>query len=299
MRDLIWITLSALVCMPINDARADKPGVDPLLTLNKQFRKSYSRSRAAMLARQGPVIVVDGEKLILRHGKERQETEVDLRKYHHLKAVAHVPLTLYLLLGDTEEGAIGEENLAELRRLRESILAARGALSEYGFSDEQIERQRKLMAGSLAAVEDALKEKRCVEKDRTAFARRMAPLLRGNIADAARVQIDGYHARVSEWRRKLSAEEWAKMRIVVLGSQMPRKDNLAVQYFARLLGETGEGRRIVYAEGLGDEKRALSLLGTHLLDREIATAFFDDPTRMDRDLLSDAATEYLRTKKFD
>ncbi len=84
-----------------------------------------------------------------------------------------------------------------------------------------------------------------------------------------------------------------------MGSQMPRKDNLAVQYFARLLGETGEGRRIIYAEAIFDEHRALNLLGTHLLDREIAASFFDDPLRMNRDLLGDAAAEYLRTLKID
>lgn len=299
MRDLIWAASLLLTCIPISDARTDKPSTDPLLTVNKQFRKIYSRSRAARLARQGPVIVVDGEKLILRHGKEREETEVDLTKYHHLKAVAHVPLTTYLLLGDADDGAIGEENLAELRLLRESILAARGALTERGFSEEQMDRQRKLLAGSLAAVEEALKTRRCAEKERMAFARSLAPSIRGNIADAARVQINGYHARVSEWRRKLSADDWRKLRVVVLGSQMPRRNNLAVQYFARLLGETGEGRRIVYAEGLGDANRAMNLLGTHLLDREIATAFFDDPERMDRDLLGDAAADYLRTLKFD
>jgi hypothetical protein len=275
------------------------PPADPLLTINKQFRRTYSRSRLAVLARNGPVIVVDGEKLVLLRGKDRQEAEVDLTKYHHLKALAHVPLTVFLLLGDTGEGAIPEENLAELRRLRELIPAAQETLAQRGFIPEQVERQKKLLAESLAVVDDALKGQRYAEKERIDFARKMAPLLLANIADAARVQIDAYHARTSEWRRKLTAEEWEKLRVIVLGSQMPRKENLAVQYFARLLGEAGEGRRIVYAEGLFDEKRALNLLGTHLLDRQIATAFFNDPVRMNRDLLGDAAAEYLRTLKID
>jgi hypothetical protein len=278
---------------------AQSPQVDPLLTINKQFRKTYSQVRAAKLARTGPVIVVDGEKLVLLRGKEREESEIDLTRYHHLKLLAHVPLTVYLLLDTTDAGMIPEEQLAELRRLRESIVAACETLAERGFSAGQIERQRKLLADSLAASEEALKQQRCTEKERTAFARKMGPLVLANVAEAARVQIDGYHAQVSTWRRKLSAEEWGKLRVVIMGSQMPRKDNLAVQTFARLLGETGEGRRIIYAEALSDEKRALNLLGTHLLDREIAAAFFDDPVRMNRDLLGDATLEYLRTLKID
>jgi hypothetical protein len=303
MRDPLWTgkaaaTVIILAGVAATVARAAPTAADPLLTINKQFRKIYSQTRAAKLARNGPLIVVEGEKLVLLHGKERQEAEIDLTKYHHLKFVAHVPLTVYLLLDTADGGMIAEEQLAELRRLRESIVAACGTLAERGFSTAQMERQRKLLAESLAVAEEALKQQRCTEKERTAFARKIGPLVLDNIADAARVQIDGYHEQVSAWRRKLSAEEWSKLRVVVLGSQMPRKNNLAVQYFARILGETGEGRRIIYAEAL-DEKRALNLLGTHLLDREISTAFFDDPMRMNRDLLGDAAAEYLRTLKID
>jgi hypothetical protein len=45
---------------------------------------------------------------------------------------------------------------------------------------------------------------------------------------------------------------------------------------------------------LFDEKRALNLLGTHLVDTGIGTYFFDDAERMHRDLLADAAREYLK-----
>jgi len=304
MRDSVWagkaaVALMILAGVPIAEGRTDPPVTDPLLTINKQFRKTYSESRAAKLASSGTVIIVEGEKLVLLHGKEREEAEIDLTKYHQLKAMAHVPLTVYLLLEANDAGMISEERLAELRRLRELIPAVRGTLAERGFSAEQLERQRNLLAASLAAVEDALQRQRCSEKERTAFSRKTAPALLANVADAARVQIDGYHAQVSTWRRKRSAAEWGKLRVIVMGSQMPRKDNLAVQYFAHLLGEAGEGRRIIYAEALFDEKRALNLFGTHLLDRDIAVSFFDDPARMNRDLLGDAAAEYLRTLKID
>ena len=59
------------------------------------------------------------------------------------------------------------------------------------------------------------------------------------------------------------------------------------------MGEGGEGRRIIYAEALFDESKALDLLGTHLVDTRIGEAFFADPQRMHRDLLSDAAQSYL------
>ena len=89
--------------------------------------------------------------------------------------------------------------------------------------------------------------------------------------------------------------EWKRLTVVVMGRQLPRKDNLAVQYFARLFGEPGEGRRIIYAEALFDEAKALDLLGTHLVDTRIGEAFFADPQRMHRDLLGEAAKVHLDT----
>ena len=74
------------------------------------------------------------------------------------------------------------------------------------------------------------------------------------------------------------------------GVQTPRVENAAVQYFARLFGETsGEGRRVVYAEGLWDEEKALNLLGTLRLDGKLSVAVFNDPFRMYRDILADVA----------
>ena len=95
------------------------------------------------------------------------------------------------------------------------------------------------------------------------------------------------------WRATLTDGEWERLTVIALVGQLPRRGNMAVQHFARLLGEPGEGRRIIYAEGLGDEQRALDLLGTRLVDTGLGAAFFGDPARLHRDLLGDAAKEAL------
>ena len=50
--------------------------------------------------------------------------------------------------------------------------------------------------------------------------------------------------------------------------------------------------------GSAEEPRALDLLATHLVDTQIAIDFFNDPERMNRDLLSDAARDYLPSTSF-
>ena len=129
--------------------------------------------------------------------------------------------------------------------------------------------------------------------DLKVLTRSAAPVVLANADDAARSQIDAYHAQVAAWRRQMPEGEWSRLRVLVLGHAMPRKRNTAVQYFAKLMGVPGESRRLVYAEELGGEKQGMDLLATHQLDGELSEAFFGDPGRMEIDLLGNAASVYL------
>jgi hypothetical protein len=298
---MAWIALHAFLLLGLLNSQAaaqESSTRDPLLALNGEFRKTYARSRAATLAVAGPVIVVDGDKLVLLRGKERNEVDAVPAVYHHLKAISHAALAAYLQLEGGED-VFSDERLADMRTLLDRMAAAAKVLQQCGFTAAQLVRQQKILEDTGTALTEALERRGCPPAQRTTFARKMAPALLANTTDAARAQIDGYHAQVIKWRRQLPEVEWRMLRVVVIGSQMPRKGSLAVQYFACLLGERGEGPRLVYAEALFDEQRALNLLGTHILDRGIGAGFFDDPERMERDLLANAASEYLKNLKFD
>src|SRR5262249_33193937 len=148
-------------------------------------------------------------------------------------------------------------------------------------------RHDDILAASSEYLRDALATKKVSPEARTAFARKMAPLVLADARDAAAAQIDGTHKQMTAWKAELSADEWKRLKIVVMGSAMPRRENLAVQYFAWLLGENGEGKRIVYSESVWDEQKALGLLATSQIDGDIGAAFFEDDRRMHRDLLAD------------
>ena len=93
----------------------------------------------------------------------------------------------------------------------------------------------------------------------------------------------------------MTPDEWRSMHVVVMSAHMARDREIAMQYFARLLNEPTEGHRLIFAEGLFEEPKALDLLGTHLLDGAASTAFFGDEMRLHRDLLSDGATRALQS----
>jgi hypothetical protein len=96
------------------------------------------------------------------------------------------------------------------------------------------------------------------------------------------------------WRREMSVEEWQRLRVVVVEAPQARRADLGLEYFARLLGAPVEGGRIIFAGSLG-EQWALDHIAKQELDTAVATAFFDDPGRLDRDILGDAAIAYLDT----
>ncbi|MCK6451572.1 MAG: hypothetical protein L6R19_12065 [Alphaproteobacteria bacterium] len=126
-----------------------------------------------------------------------------------------------------------------------------------------------------------------------AYAGALGPLLLANATDAARAQLDGLHAPVQRWRARMADEEWRRLFVLVMGGRQPREGNLAFSYFVQAMGPQAAGRRLIYAENLRTPEDALALLATIVVDRRVGTAFFDDDTRMERDLLADAAQEHL------
>ncbi len=293
------VLLGGLACAAVGQAPAPPPAqtapsADPLTTLNDAFRAAYHRTKEANLDRSGPVILMEGDNVVLRRGGTRVEVPYTPAVYHILKSVAHVPLALDVILAPhAGEATLNDAVLAELREYRGLMTSAEPSLAAQGLDPEQLERQKKILAECRGFLDSVVQARRCPRDERVAFARRMTPLVMKNVGEAARTELDALHARVNAWRREMSAEEWKALKVVILGSALPRQQNTAVQYFARLLGEPGEGPRIIYAESIRDEAKALDLMATRAVDTKIGVNFFNDPARMHRDLLSDAARDYL------
>ena len=229
---------------------------DPFTTLNDASRIAYRLAKDAALARNGPVILVEGDDLVLKRGAERTKVRFVPDIYHMMKAVSHVALAIDVTLAaHAEENPLGDEVLKDLREYRGLLPPVVEGLAATGLDREQREREKTILAECVAFLGAVIERRAGSPADRMAFARRMWPLLTTNAGSAARLALDSLHRQVSLWKGRLSPDEWNRLTVVVMGTQSPRKGNLAVQYFARLLGEPGEGRRIVYAEALFDEQR--------------------------------------------
>jgi hypothetical protein len=278
-----------------NSADEPKPqsAPDPLTEINDAFRTAYRHARIDLLAKVGPTVLVEGDNLILLRSGKRTEVNFTPKLYHDLKAISHIPLAIAMLLVPGSEEELTQGKLDALRRYREQVAAVNDILDKR-FDGDMLKRQSVMTRACLGFLDETMKSRKATPVALVSFTCTFEWPINRNAADAARVQIDALHQQMTTWRGEMSSEEWKTLRVIVMGSQMPRRDNLAVQYFAKLLNEPGESSRIIYAEALWDEKKAIDLLGTRLLDTWIGSAFFGDERRMHRDLLGDAAREYLK-----
>jgi hypothetical protein len=111
---------------------------------------------------------------------------------------------------------------------------------------------------------------------------------------AAKAQLEDLNQFVQSFVGMIPADAWSRMRVLLVYGHMSRYSELHVQYFARLFNcsET-DGSRLVYAEALSGWEKPLIYLTKHIVDFDIGTGLFDDPTRLHHDLLAPQATELL------
>lgn len=275
---------------------------DPLSVLDAAFHAAYDARRARVTTELGPVVAQIDDRLILRIRDQRLEGPARTRRYHELKVVCHLPLAIHAILGELR-GALDDGTRERLADLRRRLADVADSLPFRGFDDEQLARQRRIVAASAAVLDAALAVDERDPADVTAFIRAQTPDLLRNLEDAARDQLTTMHATFGAWLRDMTPDERASVRAVVAVSHMSRPGNVAAQYFTVALGETWEGRfdreglhagrRVLTSETTTDEDAAFALVATHAVDARVAARFFREESRMDRDLLADAGERIL------
>jgi hypothetical protein len=287
------VVASALAAHGHALAQTTESASEWLAELNATARTIYNDSRSAAIEGTSPFVIVAFDELHLFRDGVQETVTFTPEIYHHYKAVSHVPLGVFSAVipyVDEPGDRAWRENLLLLREETEAVLPR---LAEIGFIDEVLARQRTILEGSIGYIDRVLEKGELEGAFLSEYTRTTAPLLLANARDAAWVQLDGLDEAFSLWRANLSDEEWERLYVIVLGPKMPRAGNLQFEYFAYAMGRDEIGRRLLYGEGIFEVESALQLLGTIVLDRQVGRFFFDDPMRMDRDLLADGAQAYL------
>jgi hypothetical protein len=282
----------ALVLAAPQGLAAEKPAPDPLVAINKSFRATYAARRAEILRHAGPIIIVKFDSAVLLNRGARREVNFTPRLYHETKAVSHTVLAAVAALVGKTDRPLSAGTRRQLAQLRALIPPAEASLAGRGWPAGVTAAHRAMFAATKAFIDQVVRTGRVSGAELTGFARRMQPYVLESGRVAAEAQLDGLHALMTRWRRELGPA-WARVWVVNLAPRQARPGNLQHTYLRRLMGARADGKRLITGENIFDEKGALRLLGTIILDRAASRAFFGDPARLERDFLSDAAAAHV------
>ncbi len=282
-----------LALLSIPGVLAAQAAPDVLKALNETFRTWYAQEKARRLENPGAVVMMKGDALVFLRRGERKELPFLPTRYHHLKAVSHIPLALDVKLGPRIGKPLSPEDRAALAGYQATLHQAMGELGMTADPSPAQARAQRIAAASWLLLQSTLEKGLVSEPALRAYLRLMVPLVLAEAREAAAVELSALDAAMQAWRKELEPGEWSSFHVVVMGAHMAREQEIALQYFLRRTGEKREGTRVVFLEGQWDEAKALDLLATHLVDGDVGRDFFGDPMRMHRDLLSDAARGWL------
>lgn len=269
--------------------------------LNGEFRALYGRVESEE-DEATPVFVVVADTLVVFRGHRRTDRSFRSAAFHVLKAAAHLPVATYMALASAADRPLEAGTRRTLQALRG---AAQASIRESpALADDAAADVRRVLAASIAFVDATLADGAGVADRRArparleAFAVDAGPLLIRLTEHATSVQLRSLHAAIESELVLLSPAERGALQVVVTGDHQARARSLGLQYFQKRFGEPPElDGRVTYAEGVDDAAEALALAGKRRLDRQIASAFFGDPRRLQRDVLGDAAARILRDAK--
>jgi hypothetical protein len=148
------------------------------------------------LAASGPTLIVNGDNFVLLRDGRRVEANVGTPIYGPVKTIAHIPLAIYVTL-TPGDGAAGDDRLKTLAGLRALIPPAAASLDTLKLSAATLTRQMRIVAQSLAFLDDVAAQRKFARTSLIAFTRGMAPLAMQNVTEATVAQLDATHAQVS------------------------------------------------------------------------------------------------------
>ena len=267
---------------------------EDLSKVNGVFRASYQEAKREIREKLGPVIILTGDEAILLRNGNRSSAKLIPAEYTLDKVVDHIPLAIFVSLTNRTGKPLDQASKQSLEQLRDLAVKAEPAVDAGGLNTTDLARQHQIIERSVAFIKETLESSQVSAATLQAFTRGVSKLTLANADEAMAAALKRMDDVVQGWHKEMTSSEWDELHVIVISGHMPRIQNSSMQYFLKLLHQKQEGDRVIYFEGNGDEKQALDLLVTHLLDKRIAIGFYKDPWRMHRDFLSDSAHKYLK-----
>src|SRR6185312_11634127 len=104
--------------------------------------------------------------------------------YTELKQMAHIPLSVFVTLSGSVGRRMDAVLAAEVRYVRDLVVASVDTLGARGFPAAAVDRQRTILETTRAYLDEVLKNGSTSSEALTRYSRRMGPLMLANCDDA-------------------------------------------------------------------------------------------------------------------
>jgi hypothetical protein len=299
-RNSVWfIILLGLFALP-GFAKQETPlpqtaAVEVMLhTMNNDMRADYALAASQLAKQVSPLIIfADGTLSFYRGGVLVSQAKPSNSRYVILKDLSHIVLRVYALLALEAT----HEQERRLALLRQQLTQLEPLLATLPFAGDVRRRQYTIVTASnkllqTLAVQPELRKKQVADYFNT-----MRPLLLLNVDAATKEQLALYQTITTPWLKQLTAQEKARLLVVIGGGMMARQLSLELQFFAKVLDTDITDKRLLYLDNQFTLKDELAGLGVYVLDTKTGEDVFTDKWRLHRDIRADAAKKYLRQLK--
>ncbi len=276
--------------------------------LNASFRQQYALSRDENLAAMPLLIVLETGKVTWITKGKRQQKEIPLARYTQTKILMHALLGAYGVGSRLVRDGATKSELKAARELLANINKAMDLVPKDYMTkkpEKGVASNSRPICGDRWVILDPNDEKlyfllyqlrgevgiwiQC-GLNQEQLEQSLRPL-RQDAMEIVNQQAKEHFQHVREAllaiRKTVPATDWQKAVVVVPGGAAARRDRLEVAAAMSVLGRSALNHRIFYAENVYDVDGAIQIVAGLEIDRALAETFFDDPTRMWRDLLGD------------
>lgn len=270
--------------------------------LNNSFHHSYNllihKKLESLGQAETPVFILEHDNVILYWKGEKESLPIIPDLYHKVKSIGHVSFGLYITLVNNGAGKLSDELSVDLAHQKELIDKAIKILDKEDIPAQYMDVQRKTLGNAHTIITEVLENGEVSENWAESFANENGTLYMESAKLCAALELDVLNDAVLNWKSQMTAAQWDALYVVICSGHQARYRLATVQYFDRLFGEeegTGASNedRVIYGENIHGFDVAMDLLARHLMDQRTSLDFFGNKTRMQADLMADAAEFYL------
>ncbi|CAF1434471.1 unnamed protein product [Adineta ricciae] len=262
---------------------SEQKHLTPLEELNEEFKRQYKQTWMNFwdsTIENNSVIVEKFSTITLFHKGDEYPGEKSIPPvYHDLKGIAHIPLTIYLLIKNSSY--LTDDSLDKYWKGLNTLEIPNSLQPAEKESAIRIITASKVLLGEEMNQKGSLNLQKV--KD---FCRSLTGDLDVLLDAAAIVHVKNLHTIIQSWIKDHNFDPRdPSVKVLLIGPRSNRRNNLQTTYFQGLLDDP-QGRRIVYTEELfADVPKAKSIFSRWFVDEEISDYFYNDQDRMHRELL--------------